>query len=285
MALKDTWVDKVDGVDVNSAEDINSVAHAVIDIEENGVGSGVDVTAKAGQTIIVKEVDKNGKPTAWASVDYQPRTHWKESDSVVLPETTVEIDPEEGAAAFPYIPFSVDKTYTVRYNGVDYFISNVLEFDGQLVLGNGSAITDGALPNTGEPFAFGSVNFDGEWYSMLIPLDGSTTVTISIVTDTAHKIPEEYLPNPTTKIVEVYGHPAVGNMSIPPSEVVDAINENIDVILVEGKDINKKYYRFQYSKNGYYYFICFEPGVSSIWTYKITIYADGHVTYEEESVG
>lgn len=35
MALKDTWVDKVDGVDKNSAEDINAVAHAVIDVEED----------------------------------------------------------------------------------------------------------------------------------------------------------------------------------------------------------------------------------------------------------
>ena len=34
MALKNTWVDKVDGVNKNSAEDINNVAHAVIEAEE-----------------------------------------------------------------------------------------------------------------------------------------------------------------------------------------------------------------------------------------------------------
>lgn len=33
MGLKDTWVDKKDGVDINSADDINQVAHAVIDLE------------------------------------------------------------------------------------------------------------------------------------------------------------------------------------------------------------------------------------------------------------
>ena len=38
MALKDTWVDRVDGVDDASAEDINEVAHAVIDLEENQPG-------------------------------------------------------------------------------------------------------------------------------------------------------------------------------------------------------------------------------------------------------
>jgi hypothetical protein len=35
MALKGLWVDKVDGVDINSADDINEVAHAVIELEEN----------------------------------------------------------------------------------------------------------------------------------------------------------------------------------------------------------------------------------------------------------
>ena len=34
MALKDIWKDKIGGVDVASAEDINEVAHAVIDLEE-----------------------------------------------------------------------------------------------------------------------------------------------------------------------------------------------------------------------------------------------------------
>ena len=35
MALKDTWADKIDGEDINSADDINQVARAVIELEEN----------------------------------------------------------------------------------------------------------------------------------------------------------------------------------------------------------------------------------------------------------
>ena len=31
--LKDTWTDKQDGVDIASAEDINSVANAVVNLE------------------------------------------------------------------------------------------------------------------------------------------------------------------------------------------------------------------------------------------------------------
>lgn len=40
MAFKDEWVDKIDGVDINSADDINQVAHAIIDLEENGAVDG-----------------------------------------------------------------------------------------------------------------------------------------------------------------------------------------------------------------------------------------------------
>lgn len=34
MALKDTWIDKVDGVDDVSASDPNEIAHAVIVLED-----------------------------------------------------------------------------------------------------------------------------------------------------------------------------------------------------------------------------------------------------------
>jgi hypothetical protein len=34
MALKDTWIDRVDGVDDVSSEDPNVIAHAVIELEE-----------------------------------------------------------------------------------------------------------------------------------------------------------------------------------------------------------------------------------------------------------
>lgn len=59
MALKDEWVDKIDGVDINSAEDINQIAHAVIAMEERGVtkwfygtlvtGTGSNIFVPVGQ--------------------------------------------------------------------------------------------------------------------------------------------------------------------------------------------------------------------------------------------
>lgn len=36
MALKDTWIPKINGVDLNKADDINAVAAAVTELEENG---------------------------------------------------------------------------------------------------------------------------------------------------------------------------------------------------------------------------------------------------------
>lgn len=38
MALKDTWVDKVDDVDVVGAEIVNTMAHAIIELEEETEG-------------------------------------------------------------------------------------------------------------------------------------------------------------------------------------------------------------------------------------------------------
>lgn len=35
MALKGNWIDKINGVDENSADDINQVAHAVIEVENS----------------------------------------------------------------------------------------------------------------------------------------------------------------------------------------------------------------------------------------------------------
>ena len=38
MALKDTWVDKVDDVDDVEAEIVNDIAHAIIELEEETEG-------------------------------------------------------------------------------------------------------------------------------------------------------------------------------------------------------------------------------------------------------
>lgn len=44
MALKDTWTDKIDNQDIVYAEDINSIAQAVINLENTGGQGGIAET-------------------------------------------------------------------------------------------------------------------------------------------------------------------------------------------------------------------------------------------------
>lgn len=166
-----------------------------------GGGTSIDVTAQVGQTIVVKEVDANGKPTAWESADYQPRTHWSEVVTI-LPETTVEIDAEQGIGVIPH-EFSVvgGKEYTVVYNGVEYTDCECTEVEGMFAIGNLGAIVEG-FPVTAHPFAiaYGQIDSDENenpilgW--MFAPLDGSTSVTLSIIEESVTQIPEKYIPKP-----------------------------------------------------------------------------------------
>ena len=53
MSLKDIWSDKVDGIDIVLADDINSIAHAVIDLEEIDTEMS-DTSTNAVQNKVVK---------------------------------------------------------------------------------------------------------------------------------------------------------------------------------------------------------------------------------------
>ena len=48
--------------------------------------------------------------------------------------------------------------------------------------------------NTGEPFIIGFLNADGENLGMLVALDGSELVSLSITGDIIHKIEDKWLP-------------------------------------------------------------------------------------------
>lgn len=202
-----------------SAADSKTVGTKFKEISEQianmGGGGGVDVTAKVGQTIVVKEVDADGKPTAWESADYQPRTHWSEFSTVeILPEATVEIDPDDGSGALP-VDFLLEpnKPYTIKHNGVEYAgCVGVNVYEGVIAFGN-LGVMDESLPVTEHPFLLISqaVSIDGNYdYTLgVVPLDGSETVTLSISgeEEIAHKIPGKYLPDGVlyaeTKMVDV----------------------------------------------------------------------------------
>lgn len=143
------------------------------------------------------------------------RTHWAEIAEVeLLPETTGMPQNFSGYDGFA-IPGALssllpDKTYKVKYNGVEYTVTSFempASWDNMVAMGNTVAI-GGA--NTGEPFAM--VQLPAEYQAMgvcvfVIPLDGATSVTVSISGEgeIVHELDGKFLPTglPYSEIVEV----------------------------------------------------------------------------------
>lgn len=162
--------------------------------DKEKVASAVSVdAASVGQTIIVKEVDANGKPTKWESADYQPRTHWQ-GEKVLFQYTF------DGAAAgnnmeagTPAIGLIAGKTYKVILDDVTYTLVAELGVNPDLGysliwLGN-PAIVGGTADAT--PFCIADIVGAGAWAATGMTA-GTKTMTI-ISDDEAHSIPSEYL--------------------------------------------------------------------------------------------
>lgn len=139
-----------------------------------GTGSAdIDVTAEVGQTIIVKAVDANGKPTEWENADYQPRIAWSEEGvGDIVPTTTYTpvYNADLGCTQYPLSPFKLEagKTYTVIFDGVEYtceamqFVFPLSEGGANKAyyvakgVGIGNTIFIGGA-NTGQPFSISEV--------------------------------------------------------------------------------------------------------------------------------
>lgn len=167
----------------------------------SGGGASIDVTASVGQTIVVEEVDSNGKPTKWKAADLQDRTHWSETVEI-LPETTVEIDPDNSSTLLPYFPLVIGDTYTIMYNGVEYN-SECIEIYGMQVIGNVPLIME--TGDNGMPFLVSSACIEGECVSGIDIIDGSASVTLSITGVKTTPIPVEYVTNAFPYYIEVTG--------------------------------------------------------------------------------
>ena len=165
-------------------------------------GTSIDVTAEVGQTIRVKEVGADGKPVSWEAVDYQPRTHWLE-DAEVLPETVIQIDPEQGLGLYQgKVDIHEGDECTVTYNGADYACKAFIEVD-VVCLGNMGALNPEDHEDTGEPFVLMCGYFAefGGYALAVASLDGSETVNLHIVGKATVKIPERYLPEKQVEVI------------------------------------------------------------------------------------
>ena len=120
-------------------------------------GTSNDVTARAGQTVIVKEVDTNSNPTKWEAVEYQPRTHWAEyTELLPLTEVAPQLNENLGMAMsfLPICELIEGNWYKVTFDGVEYicqasFVS--MADENGIAIGN-KVLAGGA--DTGEPFGY-----------------------------------------------------------------------------------------------------------------------------------
>lgn len=119
------------------------------------------------------------------------------TESVILPECNIEWD-EDGSvintSEIPLFNLTPGNEYTVNWNGVHYkCIATGKQIDGNSVAFIGDiGFVETGTPVTGEPFIIGTLEGNME----LAPIDGSTSVTLSIIcmVETVHPLPEKYLP-------------------------------------------------------------------------------------------
>ena len=140
----------------------------------------------------------SGGVTSWNDLTDKP---FGETTTVkeVLAEYQPPFSPGSGDDAFGtfYImnPFEIvpGEKYIVSWNGVEY-LSTAAEIRGVQVLGN---LSDLGMEDTGEPFVIQMQGGqpDAIGYAVIVPYDGSTTLTISIRQEvtTVQKISGKYV--------------------------------------------------------------------------------------------
>ena len=178
----------------------------------------VPTTAEVGQTVVVKAVDENGKPTEWEPADFpeQTQSDWNQNDTtaagyvknrpfytgdpvemVLVEESTVEFvkDGRQYGAFFP-TSFNAEfgATYKVSWDGSIY--TCVCEnFNNLPIIGNQSIIGFGS--DTGEPFIiFNKLGLsETGWISLTTDTSASHTISISGTVVPVTKIDGKYLLN------------------------------------------------------------------------------------------
>lgn len=189
---------------------------------KNDDGYAKTATASVGQTIRVTEVDESGKPTAWEAVDYQPRTHWTE-ETEILPETTPELDAENGLFSLPEITLEAGKEYVVNYNSTEYVSTAVDLGEGVIAIGNVPLIME--TGDNKNPFI---ITYEYGWFCM--PLDGATALTISIVEVNYTPIPMQYVANVLPFYVDVDYDTLTYTGSYSAADIVAAIESGRHII-------------------------------------------------------
>ena len=173
------------------------------EIVESMGGVTANVLAFDGSTEITLRIQQAGTNYHKLDAGYLP-IPMVDALSDYLKETTLEVSPDEGMGAIvePFSkPLAIGKMYTVTWNGSQHTCTAWAYSEGgelqMPALGNGAAL-DESFPASNDPFLVVfvpdvAVEEIGGFHGMVIPLDGSETVTLSIHGDGGVKIAAEAL--------------------------------------------------------------------------------------------
>lgn len=184
---------------------------------------GVNVSGAApGQMILVKSVDPNGKPTDWEAVDPITGADWDAEEGAnghilnrpfystfeqaqILPACQpVFMEDEQIFALLDPVSIPAGTVCTVTWNGTDYTTTaqDVSDYAGADAVAMGSLDLmwpDSGFAGNGEPFVIvaldPSVAAQMGVGAMILPVDGSTDLTVSISGNVENitPIPKKYL--------------------------------------------------------------------------------------------
>lgn len=181
------------------------------------------------------------------------RTHWVEGGVVeLLPETTVEFDPDSGEGALlDTVSVEVGNEYIVTWNGVEYTCTaQSFDLDGIVcaTLGDLGAMTGGT--STGEPFFIvmvppeiaAEVGIGGSCYA----LDGSTSATVSIAFngEVVHTIPDTFLPRYLPRIENLH------KVILPETVIGEVGSEGAGPFALDGSFVEEENVCYDVTLNG-----------------------------------
>lgn len=140
----------------------------------------------------------SGGAKSWNDLTDKP--FYTEIGETVLSETTMEYNEDlGGCVSADVISLVVGNTYVVSYNGTEYnCLAASYDLDGTPTVSLGDVDSlDGGV-SIGGPFALLSfsaeVAAEAGMGAILIPLDGSTSATVSIKEAIVHPLPVMYMP-------------------------------------------------------------------------------------------
>ena len=181
------------------------------------------------------EVGGSGGTNDWNELNNRP--FYSETGETVLPETTVEFDPDAGERMIAdVIPVAVGNPYKVYWNGTEYFcVAGIVDMEGLplFVLGDFSVMT--GVESTGEPFVIAvlpaEVAAEMGAGATVLALDGSTSATVSIKEAIVHTLNPVYLPKLDVKFTARYdyGGTFYGDADKSLDEIRSAIARGVPV--------------------------------------------------------